>query len=341
MSGPSEAVRIAIAGSGAMSRYHAQRFGALNGVALAACYDRSIERATALAREFSVDSAYDDIGDLLDQERPDALSVATADSQHYELTAAAIKRAVPVFLEKPFTVDVVQAEHLVSLQQRYQVPIMVNFSKINYPAVWGLINAVDAGVVGQLRELELHYMQSWLISGVWGDWWRQPRWLWRISSSHGGGGALRDLGSHLVYLALRLAGDAASVSVTTAVTADRRAAGGSGYSCDMNDRFCVELGFTGGAVARIAGGYAEPGCINRVYVRAIGTRGSVEVSAEKEKGLLTLCRGARTREVKFAKVHSTYRAFVSGVGTAEPWQLFRPSARDGLAVQRLLSGVLA
>lgn len=341
MSGPSGAVRIAVAGSGAMSRYHVHRFGALNGVTLAGCYDRSIERATALAREFSGDSAFDDIGELLDQVRPDALSVATADSQHYELTAAAIKRAVPVFLEKPFTVDVVQAEHLVTLQQRYQVPIMVNFSKINYPAVWGLINAVDAGAVGQLRELELHYMQSWLISDVWGVWWREPRWLWRISSSHGGGGALRDLGSHLIYLALRLAGDATSVSVTTAITADRREAGGSGYSCDMNDRFGVELGFSGGAVARITGSYAEPGCINRVYVKAIGTRGSVEVSAEKQKGLLRLCRGGQNREFKFAKVHSTYSAFVSGLSTAEPWQGFRPSARDGLAVQRLLSGVLA
>ena len=324
-----------------MSRYHLQRFGALNGVGVAACYDRSIERAMALGREFSVDSAFDDIGDLLAQARPDILSVATADSQHYELTAAAVRRAVPVFLEKPFTVDVLQAEHLVSLQQRYQVPIMVNFSKINYPAVWGLINAVDAGALGELRELELHYMQSWLISGVWGDWWREPRWLWRISSSHAGGGALRDLGSHLVYLALRLAGNATSVGVTTAVTADRRAADGSGYSCDMNDRFGVELGFSSGAVARVAGSYAEPGCINRVHVKAIGTRGSAELSAEKEKGLLTLCRGAQSREVRFAKVHSTYSAFVSGVSTSLPWQSFRPSARDGLAVQRLLSGLLA
>ena len=38
-------------------------------------FDEVGEIAVALAREFSVDSAFDDIGDLLDQVRPDALSV--------------------------------------------------------------------------------------------------------------------------------------------------------------------------------------------------------------------------------------------------------------------------
>lgn len=333
-------MRIAIAGSGAMARYHLTRFGSLGDVAFVACYDRSLAHARNLAAEFSVGAAYDDFTELLKETRPDAVSIAVADSQHYELTAEAIRHGVPVFLEKPFTVDILQAEHLVELQERYRVPVMVNFSKINYPAVLGIIRAVRAGLIGDLRELDLQYLQSWLVTTVWGEWWRDPRWLWRISSSHGGGGALRDLGSHLIYLACELGGDVAAVQVSTTGTADRTRARGSGFSCDMNDTFLLEMGFRSGAAARITGSYAAPGRVNTVLIRAIGTTGTLEVVAEKEKNVLTLDRSGLVRRFRFAKVWSTYDAFITGVREEQPWTEFAPSARTGLAVQCLLSGVV-
>lgn len=362
-------IRLVVAGSGAMARYHVTRFSALPAVDIVGCYDRSRERAGRFGEEHRIAMCSDDIGEILDRTRPDGITVAVADSQHYEITATAIRRGVPVFLEKPFTVDILQAEHIIELQQRFEVPVMINFSKLNYPALWGMVRAVEAGRPGKLQYLDLRYLQSWVISDVWGEWWKMPRWLWRISSSHGGGGALRDLGSHLLYLALRLGGPVLTVDIETGSLADRGRAVQSGYSCDMNDTFTMHLEFSRGLQARISGSFAEPGHVNTVYARAEGADRILEVTADRDKermlmwGADGLERGSRDSRVglagwdpdvvgadlnrqrhdlrtyRFRKVYSTYDTFVTGLRSARSWQDYEPSASIGLTTQRLLSGV--
>lgn len=332
-------LRMAVAGSGAMARYHVRRFNTIDRVIPVACYDRSRQRAREFAHETSLTSAYNDLDELLEAVRPDLLTVAAADSQHYELASKALKHGTPVFLEKPFTRETSEAEQLVDLQRSEQVPLTVNFSKINYPAIHGLLHAVRAGVIGTVRELELRYLQSWMLNTAWGEWWREPRWLWRISSSHGGGGALRDLGSHLVFLAITLAGDVTASDIRSGISVDRTRALSSGFSCDMNDSFAMELSFHNGAVATVTGSYATPGRTNCVHIRVAGTAGSAEVTAEKTKDLLAMRRGTTHRTVRYAKVYSTYDAFVNQLLAGAPWAAFEPSAASGLAVQRLLEGM--
>lgn len=338
-----EAIRLVVAGSGAMARYHLTRFSSIPGVSFVGCYDRYRKHAEALAREYSLPASDDEIGKLLDRCKPDGITIAVADSQHHEIASVAIRRGIPVFLEKPFTVDVVQAEHIVELQRRYRVPVMVNFSKLNYPAIWAIVQAATSGRLGALKELEFHYLQSWIISTVWGEWWRNPRWLWRISSSHGGGGALRDLGSHLVYLAIRIDGGIRSVRIDTEQRADRDLAAGSGYSCDMNDTFVMNLEFESGCRGTIRGSFAEPDCINRVYARVAGTEGTCIVAAEKDKDHMYLYRDTRAhsdpRVVRFKKVYSSYSSFITNLRARCGWESYEPSADSALAVQQLLSGI--
>lgn len=332
-------LRLAVAGTGAMARYHLARFGTVGAVVPVACYDRSRERSRGLAREYSL-RAYHDTDSFLDDRAIDAVSVAVADLQHYELCAAAIRRGIPVFMEKPFTVDVPQAEELVNLQARHGVPVLVNFSKLNYPAIYALVVAAARGRLGTIREIELRYQQRWMTGTVWGEWWRNPRWLWRISSSHGGGGALRDLGSHLLFLALRLGGAVKEVQIQTSADADRSAAGASGYSCDMNDTFTMALNHSEGAVSHVHGSYADPHWTNHVYLRVTGTEGSAEVSAERDKNVLVLSRNGTVRTLRFAKVYSTYDAFVAAVLSGVSWETFQPSAAEGLAVQKVIAGAV-
>lgn len=330
-------LRLAVAGTGAMARYHLVRFESTGKVVPVTCYDRSRQRSHCLMGEFALQACHD-IDDLLDNRRIDAVSIAAADVQHYELCAAAIRRGIPVFMEKPFTVDVPEAEHLVELQAQYKVPVLINFSKINYPAIYGVMAAVSRGGLGRVQEIELKYQQRWMTGTAWGEWWRDPRWLWRISSSHGGGGALRDLGSHLLFLALRLGGPVTEVHSRTAITVDRSIVQDPEYSCDMNDTFAMELVHSGGVRTRVHGSYADPSWTNRVYLRVIGTGGTAEVSAERDKNVLRLSKPDGARTVRFAKIYSTYDAFVSAVLSKASWEDIHPSAAEGLAVQKLIAG---
>lgn len=339
-------LKVAVAGSGSMAQYHISRFSGLKHVSVVGVYDRSAERARATAQKCGISRWFSDVDQMISVTEPDAVSIAVADSQQYSIAGSVLRMKIPAFVEKPFTTDVFQADHLVQLQDTFSVPVVVNFSKINYPAIWGLISAVQHGVLGNLRMIELKYRQSWIISTVWGEWWNDPRWLWRISSSHGGGGAFRDLGSHLFFLALQLGGDIQGVRTELSRVADRRKAEASGYSCDLNDTFLSRIRYRCGAQGIISGGYAEPGFVNEVYARVEGENGFAEVVAGSTKNLLTLvhtlegshCKNSR-REMRFSKVHSTYHHFIECLRANRPLDAFSPTARDGLCVQKLLAGV--
>lgn len=335
-----EPIRLVVAGTGAMARYHVQRFMSFPGVTVVGCYDRCQQQALDFSRELGIRYATSDLASLLRNHPVDGVCAAVADSEHYRVTDTAIRHQTAVFLEKPFTTTVAEAQRLVALQHEYQVPVMVNFSKLNYPTIWGLLHASDNGMAGTPEHVDLAYLQSWLISTVWGEWWHNPRWLWRISSSHGGGGALRDLGSHLVYLALRIGGPITSSDVATQRRADRSAASASDFSCDLNDTFSIHLTHTNGLHTTVHGSYAEPGHANTVRASLIGNRCVLlaDTHADPTRVEVTNRYAAppAPRSLRFKKVYSTYHAFLEGLRTSRRWDAFTPSAEQALRVQEVL-----
>ncbi len=340
--GDTPALRFVVAGTGAMARYHVRRFSRFAGVQFLGCYDRSPERADSFSREMGIPHSASELDRLLRPGSVDAVCAAVADPEHHPVLVAAVDRGIPVFMEKPFTRTIEEAEEIVLRQAERRVPITVNFSKMNYPAICGLVHAANYGTAGAAKQLELSYLQSWLVSTVWGEWWRNPRWLWRISSSHGGGGALRDLGSHLVYLALRIGGAITSCEVSSSLEAKRTAAEGSGFSCDMNDTFVIRLGHESGLQTTIRGSYAAAGHINTVRARLVGERRILSVDTGVDNNTIRSRDRGPGSEVEgyysFRKVYSTYHAFVEGLRRSLRWDGFSPSATSGLAVQRVIGG---
>jgi predicted dehydrogenase len=344
MSAPAEKpVTIAVAGTGAMARYHVQRFRAFPHVEVVGCYDRKADRAQAFAAEAGIAMAADTVEGLLDRSAPDGLTVASADAEQHYAVSAALERDIPLFVEKPFGTSSAEAAELAALQRERDVPVLVNFSKLNFPAIWGLVQLVETGGLGAPRSVELSYLQSWIVSTVWGRWWEEPRWLWRISSHKGGGGAARDLGSHLFYLLFRLGGAATLRSGRTEIRADRSAAAESGASCDLNDTFTAELALSSGATATVHASYAAPDYVNYLYARVVGERGEATVHAEKEKSTLELTRphGTAPRPVRFGKVFSTYDLFLSRLSAdaEHPADALDSSAEKTIHVHRIIEGL--
>lgn len=340
--GDTRPLRFVVAGTGAMARYHVRRFSQFGGVRFVGCYDRSRERAASFSREMCIPHSASELDQLLRPGSVDAVCAAVADPEHHSVLGAAVDLGIPVFMEKPFTRTVEEAEDIVTRQEERRVPIAVNFSKMNYPAIFGLAHAATYGTAGAIEHLELSYLQSWLVSTVWGEWWKNPRWLWRISSSHGGGGALRDLGSHLVYLALRIGGEITSCKVSSSLEAERNAAEGSGFSCDMNDTFFVRLEHESGLQTTIRGSYAAPGHINTLRARLVGRRRILIADTGVDNNTI-LAQGPGPRSegegyYRFRKVYSTYHAFVDGLHRSLRWDAFSPTATSGLVVQRVIDG---
>ena len=67
-----------------------------------------------------------DYNDILTSPEIDAVAVITPVSTHFELAKKALENGKHVFVEKPFTATVAQAEELIALAERKKLTIMVD-----------------------------------------------------------------------------------------------------------------------------------------------------------------------------------------------------------------------
>jgi predicted dehydrogenase len=80
----------------------------------------------------------------------DAIAVVSPVWTHYELTKAALNNGKHVFVEKPFTSNVAQAEELINLAQQKNLKIMVDHTFLFTGAVKKIRQLLDEDALGNL-----------------------------------------------------------------------------------------------------------------------------------------------------------------------------------------------
>jgi predicted dehydrogenase len=88
--------------------------------------------------------------ELLESKEIDAVAVVTPVCTHFDLAKAALQNGKHVFVEKPFTATVRQAEELVELAERKNLKIMVDHTFLFTGAVRKIRELIDEGVLGDL-----------------------------------------------------------------------------------------------------------------------------------------------------------------------------------------------
>ena len=71
----SNKIKVAIAGAGMVSRHHLKAWTKLPRVEIVAICARHLENAQSRAEEFNIPEAYNDVCRMLDQEKPDVLTI--------------------------------------------------------------------------------------------------------------------------------------------------------------------------------------------------------------------------------------------------------------------------
>jgi len=108
---------------------------------------------TALARakrSYPSIRATSDPSVLLSSTDIDAVAVITPVHTHFELAKAALQNGKHVFVEKPFTSSVAQAEELIELAARQNLKIMVDHTFLFTGAVRKIRQLIDEGALGNL-----------------------------------------------------------------------------------------------------------------------------------------------------------------------------------------------
>ena len=107
------------------------------------CADRLHKAFPSVA--FSLDE-----NDILKSTDIDVVAVVTPVWTHYELAKQALENGKHVFVEKPFTCSVVQAEELIELADKKNLKIMVDHTFLFTGAVKKIKQLVDKKELGEL-----------------------------------------------------------------------------------------------------------------------------------------------------------------------------------------------
>src|ERR1700691_505636 len=93
---------------------------------------------------------YSDCSELIESPDIDAIAVVTPGWTHYELSKAALENGKHVFVEKPFTSNVAQAEELINLAEQKNLQIMVDHTFLFTGAVRKIEKLLKEGTLGKL-----------------------------------------------------------------------------------------------------------------------------------------------------------------------------------------------
>ncbi|CAN5483686.1 Gfo/Idh/MocA family oxidoreductase [soil metagenome] len=111
-------LRFAVVGAGWMGEAHLRAYTAQPGVRVVALVTRSSERGSELAERYPIETVFDDAVRMLDEVRPDGISVTTREDEHAGPACAALERGIGVLVEKPMSSRVADAERLVDVAAR-------------------------------------------------------------------------------------------------------------------------------------------------------------------------------------------------------------------------------
>jgi len=96
-----------------------------------------------------VNTATDSL-DVLNSADTDAVAIITPVSSHFELARKALEQGKHVFVEKPFTATVAQAEELIELAEKKRLKIMVDHTFIFSGAVKKMKEIIDNDMLGNI-----------------------------------------------------------------------------------------------------------------------------------------------------------------------------------------------
>ncbi len=143
-------IRLGIIGYGYWGPQVARNFHSLNGCELSVICDKSAESLRRAKHAYPGASATCDAKEVLCSPHIDAVAVITPVWTHFELAKTALQNGKHVFVEKPFTSTVAQAEELIDLAARKHLQIMVDHTFLFTGAVKTIRQLIEAGTLGSL-----------------------------------------------------------------------------------------------------------------------------------------------------------------------------------------------
>jgi myo-inositol 2-dehydrogenase/D-chiro-inositol 1-dehydrogenase len=195
-------LRVGVIGLGHMGQLHLQNALRIDGIDVIATADKS-KRNRKYAEKYHV-KTYDDYSKLIDTEELDAVIISLPNFLKKESVFYAAENKLDIFLDKPLSRNFAEGQEIVQKAKKENVRLMVGANYRYFPCVEKLKNNLDDGKIGDAviasSELVLNGPISHSVVPT-------PVSEWWLNKEMAGGGALLDLGYHLIDLLSWMLGD--------------------------------------------------------------------------------------------------------------------------------------
>ncbi|MBC7475958.1 MAG: Gfo/Idh/MocA family oxidoreductase, partial [Candidatus Sericytochromatia bacterium] len=186
-------IKVGIVGFGMSAQvFHVPFLEANNHFKITKILERNSEKSRLLYPNIDVVKSLDQL--VLD-EQIDLIVVTTPNLSHYEIVKRSLLNNKHVIVEKPFTVNVQQADELIEIAQKKKLVLSVYHNRRFDGGFLTLKKVIEDDLIGQVVEYEAHFDR---FRNYIKDSWRE--------AEEKGSGIVYDLGSHLIDQALYLFG---------------------------------------------------------------------------------------------------------------------------------------
>jgi UDP-N-acetylglucosamine 3-dehydrogenase len=237
-------INVGLIGLGYAGKFHLRNCLKLESVNLIAVADIS-KKTLKLAKRMGVKRTFTDYHQLLKQSTLDAVLISLPTHLHMPSAISAAENGKHIFLEKPLARNPEEGNKILSAARKNNVKLMVGYPYRFNPTFCDLKGKIKSGILGDIQTAHAvnNAPGAFLHRGL--GTIPQPVPEWWFNKDLTGGGALMDLGSHMINLAHWYFGEVTSIKAYL----------GYRFNFDFEDHAICIANFTSGTTAIINVGW--------------------------------------------------------------------------------------
>jgi predicted dehydrogenase len=221
---------------------------------LVSVYSHDHNRAKHIASRFAASGAFDSYDDFL-ASNIDAVYIGSRNSDHHMQVIKAAEAGKHILCDKPLALNAKQAQEMVDAAKANNVQLAVNYVFRFHPFIQKAKEFIDNKSIGKFVNIKA----SFNINFVPGD-------NFRYNKAESGGGALRDLGTHIIDLFRFLGGEFTFISGASDTII---------YKTEVDDFTSGLLRFQNSGYGTFDVSYNSPKSFNRIEI--IGSKGALSI----------------------------------------------------------------
>jgi predicted dehydrogenase len=354
-------IGIGLVGYGMIGKVHALAYreipniypGVLPPLTLAAVCTTSEESAQKAAHDGGFADWTTRVEALLSREDVDVVDVCTPNFAHHKIILAALRAEKSVIVEKPLTCTLTEAQEIAAATATAKGRLGMIFNYRFVPALMLAQKMIAEGALGAIYHFEFNYLHSGYQNP------NRPL-SWKLRRAQSGGGALVDLGAHIIDLARYLLGELAEVKATTRTYVTERPVSANSAErgpVDVDDAAWLRVKLRSGAQGTLFTTRFATGAADDLNLQIYGERGSLKFSLEDANVLNYFDAHAKIAAQGWTRIHTG--AQYDGAAVPPPRSIlgwnrthteniyqflcaltqekpFAPDVTDGLRVQQII-----